>query len=593
MTNHWKTCSQTLGALPEPIRTKYKALTVLRLFLSVLDLTGVLLLGTMVALLTEGAQLDGLVANVTSALHLSQSSLTRQVAVLAVVALIFFVLKAATSTLINYKLFVLLGRAEVSLGVRGLKNIVLKLPIREAGADSQTVAVALSSGVIALVTRQLGYLAVLLGEITSLVLVAAVLLFADPLTLFLAIGIFGSIGFALQALISTRANSFGRELARSTASTFKIVQDATRLTREIRLMHAEDSFTHRYATAKSAAVEHNSVLLTLTTVPRQVIDVGLLVGIGLISLFQFQVNDATHALASLGLFLVAGSRLAPSLLAAQGALAALQQASAEGQYLLEELSHWENKEEKGSSTNPAVRSSHQERPLSLTLKDVYFHINRDTILRGISTHIDAGSFVGVVGSSGAGKSTLADVFLGLLKVDGHTESEGQNLRDLGERRPGLIAYVPQTYTVMDGTLLENISLFASSPDLDRAEDVLKAVGLTDTFSQPNRLSTRLGTHGRALSGGEAQRLAIARALYGRPRLLVLDEPTSALDATSEDTVVQLVNTLRGTITVIVIAHRVSTLQHADRVLVVENGQIVDDGSWSLVKVRHPRIFGQV
>ena len=204
------------------------------------------------------------------------------------------------------------------------------------------------------------------------------------------------------------------------------------------------------------------------------------------------------------------------------------------------------------------------------------------VLKDLSFDIAAGEFVALVGPSGAGKSTVLDLMLRFYDPQtGAVRLNGVNLRDLPRADlRGAIAMVPQDAALLAGTLLELVCYADGDqpPDLARARLALeRANAWSFVAALPDGLDTRLGEGGTGLSGGQRQRLAIARALYSEPALLLLDEATSALDADSEDQVRAAVQNIRGTCTVIAIAHRLSTVTGADRILVLENGQIVASG----------------
>lgn len=220
----------------------------------------------------------------------------------------------------------------------------------------------------------------------------------------------------------------------------------------------------------------------------------------------------------------------------------------------------------------------------IELKNVTFAYNEVDVLLDISLEIRKGEFVGIVGHSGCGKTTLVDVLMGLFKVksgeyllDGIQISE-EMLRGL--RRS--IGYVPQNPFISDTSIASNIA-FGDAPesfDYGRIKNVLKSVDLYDFFiEKPEGLDFRLGENGKRLSGGQRQRVAIARAMYNDPEIIVFDEATSALDVKSENEISNAIGNLKGKVTIIAIAHRLSTLRKADRIVLMNRGKIVANGSF--------------
>ena len=228
----------------------------------------------------------------------------------------------------------------------------------------------------------------------------------------------------------------------------------------------------------------------------------------------------------------------------------------------------------------AQRAPGGQRPTSvapLTLKDVGFGYTPDRIaLDGVDLQVRSGEALGVIGPSGAGKSTLAQLLLGLRSPSrGSIKVQDLELqavdRDWWTEH---VTFVPQDALLFTGTVAENIRFFRSGIDDERLRDsASKANILKDIEALPAGFDTHLGQRGSQLSGGQKQRLSIARALAGKPELLILDEPTSALDGQSEALIRDTLAQLKGEITIVIIAHRMSTLDICDRILVIEDGQV--------------------
>jgi ATP-binding cassette subfamily C protein len=192
----------------------------------------------------------------------------------------------------------------------------------------------------------------------------------------------------------------------------------------------------------------------------------------------------------------------------------------------------------------------------------------------------------VIGSSGAGKSTLIDVLLGLLEVSrGKVLLNGQPIKDDIAQWRGIVGYVPQDIYLLDDTIRRNIALDIRDAEIDdeSVETALRAAQLWEFVqSLPEGLETETGERGVRLSGGQRQRLGIARALYRRPQVLVFDEATSALDSQTEQEVIEAIEQLRGERTVIVVAHRLSTVRMCNRLYLLESGRVVNSGTYEQV-----------
>jgi ATP-binding cassette subfamily C protein len=198
-------------------------------------------------------------------------------------------------------------------------------------------------------------------------------------------------------------------------------------------------------------------------------------------------------------------------------------------------------------------------------------------------NIPRGSQAAFIGTSGAGKSTLADLILGLLQPSSGTVAiEGLKPTDIVRDYPGLLGYVPQKPGMISGTITENIAIGVSADEIDQAalKEAISAAHLSEIIeSLPDGLNTDIGKRKDELSGGQLQRIGLARALYSKPKLLLMDEATSALDAESENHINVALDEMRGKVTVILIAHRLNTIQRSDVVFLIDAGRVIDSGTF--------------
>jgi ATP-binding cassette subfamily C protein len=228
----------------------------------------------------------------------------------------------------------------------------------------------------------------------------------------------------------------------------------------------------------------------------------------------------------------------------------------------------------------------KEPPVSVEVNRVQFRFQKSDseTLSDISFTIPAGSQAAIIGSSGSGKSTLADLILGLLEPSsGYVLINGTNPRDLIKSQPGLLGYVPQKPGTVRGTIAENIALGIELEDIDElklAKSISDANLTSFIGSLPMGVNTDIGKRKDELSGGQLQRIGLARALYTEPKLLIMDEATSALDADSENEINKALDKMRGKVTVILIAHRLNTVQRSDIVFYLDRGKIEDSGTFT-------------
>jgi ABC-type multidrug transport system fused ATPase/permease subunit len=227
----------------------------------------------------------------------------------------------------------------------------------------------------------------------------------------------------------------------------------------------------------------------------------------------------------------------------------------------------------------------------LKIEALNFHYEKVEldVLKNINISINRGEAVGFVGQSGSGKSTLIDIMLGLLEPqNGSVLINGQTIENVKQSWQKQIGYIPQTIFLMDDSLRRNIAIGIADNEIDEVAivEALNSAQLEDfVASLPEGLDTVVGERGVRLSGGQRQRIGIARALYHRPSVLVLDEATSSLDTETEHGVMQAVQALQGDKTVIIVAHRLSTVEYCDRLYRLDAGRIVDEGTFDEVMNR--------
>jgi ABC-type bacteriocin/lantibiotic exporter with double-glycine peptidase domain len=274
-----------------------------------------------------------------------------------------------------------------------------------------------------------------------------------------------------------------------------------------------------------------------------------------------------------GLFAAAAFRVIPSANRILMALQALKYATPVIELMNQEIHHPESK-------LPEISSDLLFRN-QIVLNKLHYHYpgTETPAIKRVSLTIEKGDTIGIIGTSGAGKSTLIDLFLGLVvPSSGSIKVDGFDIIDNVRGWQRNLGYVPQQIYLTDDTLRRNIAFGLQDSEISEVDvrRTLEQAQLLDFVkSIPDGLDTRVGERGVRLSGGQLQRVGIARALYTNPSILVLDEASSALDVKTEETLMESVNALAEFITLIIVTHRHSTLQNCNRVYTIEKGEIVD------------------
>ncbi len=596
-----KTVGRSLRLLAPKDRRKLGLVVAIQIFLSGLDLFGVALIGVVSALAITGVsgQVTGnRVGAVLEFMQLDGYTFETQVAILGATAGVTLIGRTLLSIFfIRKSLFFLAHKAAVISG--DLTSRVLAQPLLQLQKrTSQETLYALTTGVSSLVLTILGMVVILASDLSLVLVMAVGLLVVDPGTAIGSFAFFALIAFFLYRLSSSRVRALNVSIAKtSIRGNEKIIEVLTNyresIVRNRRAYYAKEFAKNRLDFSRFSA--ENAFIPNIS---KYVLESSVVVGAILLSATQFVLQDARHAVATLAIFLAAGTRVAPAILRIQQGLLHIRCASGSADLTLklaEEVSNYSI----ATDTDPTLAlGDHAKFTADISFNNVSFSYpeGKSKILDQVSIEISPGQFVAFVGSSGAGKSTLVDLLLGVLLPDtGEVRISGDEPSSAIEQSPGAIAYVPQDVGIAIGTIRENIALgfpaeFATD---ERINKTLKIAHL-ETFvdSLENKADTQVGERGAKLSGGQRQRLGIARAMFTNPKLLVLDEATSSLDAETEASVSAAIQTLRGGTTILMIAHRLATVRTADLVIYIADGQILAQGTFAEVRKSVPEFDKQ-
>jgi ABC-type multidrug transport system fused ATPase/permease subunit len=370
---------------------------------------------------------------------------------------------------------------------------------------------------------------------------------------------------------------WGRRYNAAYGKLSKTVVEAVVGIKTVKVLGIERYFEHEFVSEIAEYCNVGSRNLFASTVPRQILELATVTTI-VGAIIWAVVGGANPAVIMpvLVLFSAAVYRMMPAMIRATSVLQGIRVAQDAIETLYLQFSA-------DALAPPKRAATARPRSSEITLSDATFFYENAALpaLDHVSLTIHPGEVVGLVGPSGAGKSSLADVILGLHKLSaGSLSIGGVEYHDPGTMPPGVFGYVPQDPFLIDDTLRRNIALGIADGDID--EGRLRAavrIAALESFvaGAPAGLDTIVGDRGVRLSGGQRQRIGIARAMYRDPAILVLDEATSAVDATTEAEISSAINKLRGQKTVIVVAHRLSTVRECDQVFYLKDGRIVDRG----------------
>lgn len=423
------------------------------------------------------------------------------------------------------------------------------------------------------------FLSLLSSLVTLCVYLVIALGLSWPVTL-LALGSV-SILFAMLSGQRRRAVGLGQELSQANQAMQATVQESLSGIKLAKILRRETHFLQQFKQAMRALRQKQIDFQHDTNLARALFQVG---GAFLLMGYLWAGLSVWHLqLPYLLTLVLVFSRMIPLCMSAQQQFHRCLHASPALARAKQQLADYQRFAEPEASSSP-ITFVH-----SLSLEQVSYHYPHTTVpaLQALSVTIPARTTTAVIGRSGSGKSTLADLLMGLLVPDhGEIRIDGQPLfgtSRLAWRRH--VAYVPQDVFLFHDTIRANLLL--ARPDADDAQlhEALKQAAAEFVFTLPKALDTLIGDNGIRLSGGERQRLALARALLQRPALLILDEATSALDVQNELAIRRAIEQLHGELTVVLIGHRLATLEHADQVLQLEQGQVIGCGRWQDIKTQ--------
>ncbi|WP_269937166.1 ABC transporter ATP-binding protein [Arthrobacter sp. HY1533] len=422
----------------------------------------------------------------------------------------------------------------------------------------------------------------LTGEVLTFVVVVLVLAIAQPLTAAVALVYLGAVAMVLYFLVSRRAVVAGRV---NRDYSFKVAQLLTEMVtalKEVTLRNKEGEVAGVVHANRIHTSRARANIQFLGIVPRYVLESALIGGFAVVGGVGYLAGGPEQAMLSVALFALAGFRMAPSLQRFQGIISQTSTSAPFAEVVVADIKTVEKyaverKDDRTGEKLPQGASS-------LDLRDVSFRYSADgeDALKNISLSIPFGATVAFVGSSGAGKSTLVDLVLGLIEpTSGEASIAGTPLGAMAADWRSRVGYVPQEVAIFDATVAQNVALTWSDEfDRELVKSSLEKAQMLDVVeNREGGIDRRVGERGLSLSGGQRQRLGIARALYADPLVLVMDEATSALDSATEAAISKSIQDLHGKVTVVLVAHRLSTIRHADQIYFMADGEIRASGTF--------------
>ena len=491
--------------------------------------------------------------------------------VLIIGSMMLLVLRAVTGFLVKYWWSRRVAEAEVRLGTRVLRAYA-EAPYRFHLGTNSSELLSRSVAHVNLSTNSalVGMVSVAV-EATSALAMMAALFVASPVAALTVTAVLAVLAFLILVVSQRAVRRESELLGRRVSAVYVQAANVLRGIRELTVANGRATAVRGVESARREMVEAQRRVLILSEGPRLVLEVTLYASV-LVALFlSLQSSDPSDTLPLIALYVVAAMRLVPGVARMLGIATQVRSSIEIGLTVLGELHELEEIGERHISPAGDLPDSGD-----LVLDGVSFeYVEGVDVLSEITLEVPRGEMVGIVGPSGSGKTTLVSVMLGLLPPTRGTVTFGGAA--IGTADPSWmsrIAYVPQDVYIADASVRENVALGDDEPDDARVWSALARAHLDRVVREiPEGLDARLHEGGARLSVGQRQRLGIARALYRRAQVLLLDEPTAALDSITEGQVVGTLLELKGELTMIVVAHRLSTIADADRVVELKDGAL--------------------
>jgi ABC-type multidrug transport system fused ATPase/permease subunit len=581
-------------------RKKVLFVLLIQVFFGVLDLIGVALVGVIGGLAITGVQgvaPGNRVYAVLSLLRIENLELQTQASVVGLLAAMLLITKTALSVYFVRKTVFFLSRRSAVISTELISKVLSQPLVKVQSRSMQQTLYSVTSGVDSISMGILNTFVLIISDSTLLIILAIGLFVVDPLVAMSTLLFFGFVAASLYRLMQVRAVKLGEELREISIQSSEKTLEVLNSYREVVVRNRRNFYAAELGYLRMNLANVNAERSFMPNISKYVIEITIVIGAIAIAALQFLTNDAAHAFAVLSVFLAASTRISPALLRLQQGAILIKASIGSAIPTLEMIEELDgivpgdNKIDALTLDHAGFNGSVKIKNLSVTYPD-----KEEPAVKDVSLEVSPGQVISFVGPSGAGKTTLIDAILGVVEPEfGSVEIEGMPPSEAIKVWPGAIGYVPQDVMISNGTIRQNVALGFS---LDAVPDsaiweALEVAQLAEFVrGLPSVLDTHVGDRGAKLSGGQRQRIGIARAMLTRPKLLVLDEATSALDGVTEAAISDAINALKGQVTILLIAHRLSTVKESDAIHYLSNGSLLHSGSFEEVRAAIPEFDKQ-
>ena len=571
------------------------SITFIQILLNLLDLIGVVFIGLIGALTINGTSSrppGDRVEFLLKVLRINNSSLQYQVSYIAIFASLMLIIKTLLSVYFTKKILFFLNMKSAIL-TKNLVHQIFSRSLSELNQKTRQENLSIMSGGVASVVNGVIYSFIsILTDLTLLVILLAGLFIAEPIISIAAFTFFGGTAYLLFLTLKNINLRLNNERFYVTAENNGLILEFMNGFRESFVANRRQYYLNRIGGLQNTLAKNTAQISFLPNISKYILEIAIVLGSIVIAAIQFSHASASRSVAVLAIFLASSTRMVPAILRIQQSALQIRGSKHVAEITLRELGSSKSINEV-SGTAVRFNNNHENFYPTIKISNLSFsHANSNNLFfEDINLNIEFGKVVAIVGPSGAGKSTLVDLILGLLKPTSGSITYGDlSPIETINRHPGAIAYVPQEIQIINGSLKENLIL---GYDINEVKEqvLLDAIEIAqlNEFVEglPKGLNSNMGEMGSRLSGGQKQRIGIARALITNPRIIILDEATSALDNDTELALKNALMKLRKKTTLIIIAHRLSTVTESDQVIYLDNGKLLASGNLTSVSEKIP------